>query len=285
MAATQTRRKRRLGRYMRELRDRSGRKPEDAKESMGISKWSIWRWEKGDSLPRLAELQVLTSWYGATDAEKQEALTRWHDAKQDTTRVIIPGSASSQLRSYLRGEADAETEKIICVLVVDGLLQTGDYARAILRAPSGLRMSDTEIEELAAARASRQALLQGDRPLKVRAVLDEAVVRRVVGGPQVMRDQLTHLLNLAEQPNITLQVVPYEAGAFGTMSGSTAVLEFHDAEDPPVAYVEYVRGGAWVENRDDVNMLATTFDLASEVALTPADTADLIRRQIEGLTK
>lgn len=285
MAATQTRRKLRLGRYMRALRDRSGRKPEDATALLGISKWTIWRMEKGETLCRLAELQALAGWYGATDAEKREALTRWQDAKQDSTRVIIPGSASSQLRSYLRGEADAETEKIICMLVVDGLLQTVEYARAILRAPSGLSMSEQEIEELVEARTSRQAQLQGEGALKVLAVLDEAVIMRVVGGSEVMREQLSHLLTLADQSNITLQVVPFGAGAFGTMSGSAAVLEFPDPEDPPAAYVEYVRGGAWVEDEGDVTKLAATFDLVAGISLSPADTADLIRRQMEALKK
>lgn len=284
MVATQTRRKRRVGKYLRELRERSGRKTEEAADLLGVKRPTITRMESGETLCRRTELGALCAFYGATDAERAEALSRWEDAKQDTTRVVVPGAAPRQLRSFLRAEADAASEKIISPIVINGLLQTADYATAVTQAPSGYRLPDVEIERMVDARISRQGLISGKDPLTVHAIMDEAVVRRAVGGPEIMAEQLKHLLRLAEQPHITLQVVPFEAGAYGTMSGAATILEFPDAEDPPAAYVEYAGGGSWVEDKGDVAKLITTFDVVKGAALTSADTANLFRHQIEAWT-
>jgi DNA-binding XRE family transcriptional regulator len=283
MAVTQTRRKRRLGEYMRDLRERAGQKPDDAARLLGIHRTTITRMETGHSICRLAELHALVGFYGASDQERAEALVRWEDAKQDSTRVVVPGVTTSQLRSYLRAEADASAERFISPSAVHGLLQTASYARAILSTPSGYRPSDQEIERSVEARTSRQALLRGPRPLTVHAILDEAAVRRIIGGPAIMREQLAHLLALSRQSNFTIQAVPFSAGSYGTMSGDFSILEFPDPDDPPAGYVEYVGGGKWVEDREDVGKLVATFETVAGTALTPANTVRLLRQQMEAL--
>jgi transcriptional regulator with XRE-family HTH domain len=283
MATTQSRRKRKVGQYVRELRKRAGRTAEDAADLLGVKPPTITRFETGHTLCRRTELQALCVYFGATDQERAEALTLWEDAKQDNTRVVIPGSASRQLRAYLRAEAEAATAKMICPTVVNALLQTADYTAAIDQAPSGYRVSDSETERRVGAMISRQGRLRDPSPLNVHAILDEGVIRRMVGGPTVMRAQLERLLVLADLPYVTLQVVPFAAGAYGTMSGESVILEFPDPQDPAAAYVEYVGGGVWVEDDGDVRKLQATFDAVSEAALTPAVTASLIHQRLNEL--
>ncbi|HEX3782410.1 MAG TPA: helix-turn-helix transcriptional regulator [Pseudonocardiaceae bacterium] len=284
MPLTQTRRKRRIGKYLRELRERSAHTTEEAAATLGVRRPTITRMESGDSLCRRMELRALVQLYGGSDVEVTEALALWEDAKQDNTRVLLPSYATPRLRSFLRAEAEAGTEKITASLVVHGLLQTYDYAMAVTAAPSGFRLLDAELERMVDSRISRQGCLRGRDPLVVHAVLDEAVIHRIVGGPEVMRQQLLRLLELAELPNVTIQIVPFSAGAYGTMSGDATILEFPDPQDPPAAYVEYSGDGRWVEDDADVGKLVATFDLVAGTALTPADTAALIRQRIEALS-
>jgi len=198
---------------------------------------------------------------------------------------VLPGPTAPQLRSYIRAEAEASVEKILATQSVHGLCQTFDYATAIMQSPSGFRSDDAEIERMVEARISRQGRLRGPNPLIFHAVMDEAVIRRVVGGPTVMQAQLEHLIALSQQSNVTLQVVPFGQGAYGTMSGGSAILEFPDDDDPPAAYVEYAGGGKWVEDADDVDRLVTTFDLVTRAALAETDTTALFRQQIENLAE
>lgn len=284
MAGTQTRRKRRIGAYLRTLRERAGKTPEDAAAFLGVQRPTITRQENGESLCRRVELPGLCVYYGASDDERAEALTLWEDAKQDSTRIVLPGSTPRQLRSYLRAEEDAGSQKVICGLTIHGLVQTRDYATAITSAPSGYRLPDNDIERVVEARLARQRRLRGASPMRLHVVMDEGLIHRVVGGPAVMAEQLRHLLQLMDQPHITIQVVPYEAGAYGAMAGEASVLEFPDPADPPAAYVEYIGDGRWVEDEEDVSKLATTFDLVAGAAATPVATADLLQQQIEALT-
>jgi len=283
MAATQTRRKRRVGAYLRSLRERSDRTMDQAADFLEVKRPTVVRMESGETLCKRRDLTLLVAWYDGSDDELAEALSLWEDAKQDTTHVVLPGSTTPALRSYLRAEADASIEKIIAPHVVHGLLQTYDYATAITQTASGFRPSDAKVVRYVDSRVRRQGRLRGPEPLIVHAVMDESTIRRAVGGTAVMRAQLDRLLALAEQPNITLQVIPFSAGSYGTMSGGSAYLEFQDPADPPAAYVEYAGGGKWVEDPDDVAKLAATFDLVARAALTPTDTVALFRQQIEEL--
>ena len=115
-------------------------------------------------------------------------------------------------------------------------------------------------------------------------MLDEAV-RREIGGPEVLREQLEHLRELAERPNITLQVIPYTAGGYGTMNGSFIIIDYPESETVPGVYLEYPAGGEWVDNADDVQRFTTTFDQAAARALSPADTTHLIEQQLEALAQ
>jgi len=183
----------------------------------------------------------------------------------------------------LRAEAEASEELSLSPIAIEGLLQTAEYARAVNLTPSGFRPAPVDVTRIVEARLSRQQRLYGPNPLTVCALLDEAVIKRVVGGPAVMREQLLHLITLSELPNVTIQVVPFAAGEYGTMSGSVTVLKFHGEDDPPAAYLEYPAGGVWIEDDEDVSRLIETFEASRDLALSPSETVDLIREQIDRL--
>jgi hypothetical protein len=130
----------------------------------------------------------------------------------------------------------------------------------------------------------RQKPLEGPDPMLLHALIDEAAIRREIGGPDVFREQLEHLLTVADRPNITLQVVPFIAGGYGTMNGSFIIVDYPEPDDVPGVYLEYPAGGAWVDDEKDVQRFTTTFDQATAQALSPADTTKLIRGQLEALT-
>jgi hypothetical protein len=179
-------------------------------------------------------------------------------------------------------EREAESLRVLELSIVPGLLQTERYVRAV-NVRAYYHTPDGQVESYIQARLNRQRRLDGADPLAVHAVLDEAAIQREVGGPDVMREQLAHLLVVGVRPHITLQVVPFGAGSYGTMSGSSWIIGYPDADDPPGVYLEYPAGGAWVENVGDVQRFITMFDDAAQLALTPPDTADLIREQMKEL--
>ncbi|MFF9073713.1 helix-turn-helix domain-containing protein [Streptomyces sp. NPDC014872] len=162
--------------------------------------------------------------------------------------------------------------------VVPGLLQTEPYARALLSVGRTLK-SEEQLEERLSARMARQTRLRGaDRP-ELWVILDEAVLRRPVGGPDVMRDQLARLLATAEEPHITVQVLPFAHGEHGVLGGSLTVLDLPDGTE--TAYTEGAHYGQLIEDPEEVGRFAVTYDLLRAAALPPHMSLDMIRSAME----
>jgi hypothetical protein len=134
-----------------------------------------------------------------------------------------------------------------------------------------------------AALKARQQRLTGKHAVKLEVILDEAVLRRVVGGPAVMRDQLDLLLEAGRGRNITIRVLPFASGAYATMGGPFIILEFADPEDPPTVYREHLGGGSWVEDDSEIEQYTKTFDDLRKLALNIGASATLIKEIAEGL--
>ncbi|MCL2583545.1 MAG: DUF5753 domain-containing protein, partial [Streptosporangiales bacterium] len=167
-------------------------------------------------------------------------------------------------------------------IAVPGLLQTEDYARATIK--GGPRELDgSEIDRRVEVRANRQQILaRVDRP-RLWAVLDEAVIRRVVGGPAVMRDQLHCMADAAEQGKTTIQVLPYRAGAHAGTSGPFVVLDFPEATDRSVVYVETLAGDIYFEDGADVERYTIAFERLQAAALHPDESVRMIRQAADEL--
>ncbi|MEV0681596.1 helix-turn-helix transcriptional regulator [Actinosynnema sp. NPDC050436] len=276
MAAVQTRRKRKLGQFLNGLRKRAGKTEVDYHALTRKTQSTLSRMENGYISPSWTELGALLGLYGATDAERREAEALWEDAKQDSTRLANAAAYTPEARTYARQEADATEVRTIEMIVIPGLLQTAAYASAVRLAGQRFLDPSVPVDQAVAALASRQRRLPG---LRLHAVIDEAALHRVVGGPDVMFAQLSHLLEMSRQPDITIQVIPFGAGAYGTMSGGGATALRFDDGDPSSVYLEYAGGGKWVDNPADVEKYLLHFeDMAAQVALSPKESAALIRK-------
>lgn len=160
-----------------------------------------------------------------------------------------------------------------------GLLQTPAYARALADADPAFAPSD--VERWVQLRITRQEVLTRAEPVTLHAVLDEAALRRAVGGPSVMREQLAHLLAAAARPNITLQVAPFATGAHSALAGPFVILSFPEGTDTDVIYVENQTGGLYLEKDHEVARYHQTFDRLQTAAASPEESLDLIRAVME----
>jgi transcriptional regulator with XRE-family HTH domain len=170
-------------------------------------------------------------------------------------------------------EAQARRLRSFELVVVPGLLQTGDYARAVLSTRVGA--TEDEIDDAVAARLARQRILEQDQPPELWAILDEGVLRRPVGGPGVMRGQLTHLAAMTRRPQIVIQVVPLAAGAHeGMRGGAFMIADFDDAAT--IAYQDTALSGQIIEDASEAKALAHTWDTLRLEALPRAASLGLI---------
>jgi hypothetical protein len=165
---------------------------------------------------------------------------------------------------------------------VPGLLQTADYARAVFRAFPPPR-TEAEMDGVVQVRLHRQRRLTEDPPLELVAVVDETVLRRSIGGVEVMRDQLRHLLRQAALPSVCFQVVPASVGAHEGLNGSFTVLEFAEPDEPAIAYLENAVNAAHVHKEAEVRGYKLVFDRLRSAALSPDDSVALVERLVDDL--
>ncbi|MGC1567024.1 MAG: helix-turn-helix transcriptional regulator [Trebonia sp.] len=267
-----------LGGQLRRLRETGGITPEQAGFEIRASRSKISRLETGRVGLKGRDVQDLLTLYGVTDEdvlEKVLALVRQSNTPDWWAKYndILPG----WFEAYLGLESAASTIRSFEIQFVHGLFQTEDYARAVTRpgrkgAPAG------EIEDWVRLRLSRQALHARQKPPRIWSVMDEAVLRRPVGGPAVMRAQLRHLVKMGAMPHVTLQVVPFSRGRHAAESGSFTVLRFEERDLPDVVYLEQLTGAIYLDQRSDVEQYLEVVDEVSGEALTPDDTTRFIEQ-------
>jgi len=283
MPSTQTRRKRKIGQYLARLRTRSQLTADEAARLIRRSQSQISQVENGHILCAYAEMTTLLTRYGATDDERAEAEALWDDAKQDSTRIDFSSAVPPKFRTFLRNEADAAKVRELSPFAIPGLLQTAEYFAAIRIAAHRTVNPSVGDHKAVAARLARQRLLEGDDPLRMHALIDEAALHRMVGNRTIMVKQLRHLANMAGWDNVIIQIIRYTHGAYGTMSGPFTILGFDDPEDPDVVYLEYPGGGQWVDNKEDVRKFVQSFKDISDQAARAHESAMLIRELADDL--
>jgi transcriptional regulator with XRE-family HTH domain len=278
MATGPTVRRRRLGTELRKLRESAGYKLEEVAARLGVVPSTLSRIETGKAPTKSAYLGQMLELYGVADPQQRQVLVDmareghrkgWWAAYDD----VLP----SGFDIYVGLEAETAAIRGYEVSVVHGLLQTPDYARAVLRELFP-RHTPQQVERLVDLRLQRQRRLADNPPIELWAVLDEAVIRRPVGGPAVMRGQLEHLIAAADRPGVTLQVLPFSCGAHAGHGGPFSILAFPDRSDSEVAYVESVVGIIYLEKDKDVRARAEAFDRLRASALGPGPSAELIAR-------
>lgn len=265
-----------LGTQLRRFREAAGVTPEQAGYEIRASRSKISRLENGRVKLKSRDLDDLLTLYGVTDGDVRSkfiALAGQSNAPDWWARYsdVLP----SWFEAYLGLEAAATTIRSFETQFVNGLFQTADYARAVARL-GHKTVSPVEMERRVAVRLHRQDLLRRADPPAVWSVMDEAVLRRPIGGPKVMRAQFQHLIEMAEVPHVTLQVVPFATGGHAGESGSFTVLRFEERDLPDVVYLEQLTGATYLDQRPDVEQYLEAADALSGAALTPAGTREFI---------
>jgi transcriptional regulator with XRE-family HTH domain len=276
-------RRRRLGSELRRLRESQSIKLEEVAERLGLAPSTLSRIETGKAPTRTAYLNSMLELYGVDDAgQRQVLLEMAREGHRKGWWAIWDGVLPTGFGIYVGLEAEAASLRVYEAQVVHGLLQTEDYARAVMSTVRR-RQTPDEIDRLVKLRMQRQDVLLRADPLELWIILDEAVLRRMVGPSCVMRQQLEHLYEASQWPNITLQVLAFGSGLHPGMGGPFAIIEFPERSDPDVVYTEGVTGQAYMEERDrEVRARSEAFDLLRATALPPADSALLIRSLSEG---
>ncbi|KAA2251208.1 transcriptional regulator [Solihabitans fulvus] len=283
MPAQRTRWKQDLGAQLEKLRKAAGKSAAEVATMLGTTESTVSRTESGYLRPQRTALDRALAFYKATEEQCTEAVALWEAAGEKTERVRLPADAPKTYRTLVRAEREAEVVRAIESLVIPGLLQTARYARALTVAAHRFLDPNTAHDAYVNARLKRQQRLDGPHPLRLHALIDEGVIYRTVGGPDVMREQLGHLLAVGGRPNVTIQAIPNDAGAYGPMSGPCTIIGYAGSERLPAVYLEYLTGGAWVDNAGDIERITAMFDDVVGLALSPADTADVIHLRMRAL--
>jgi transcriptional regulator with XRE-family HTH domain len=271
-------RRRRLGSELRRLREAHSFKLEEAADKLGLAASTLSRIETGKAPTRTVYLATMFEMYGVADPGQRQVLTEMaREGHRKGWWAVYDDVLPTGFDVYVGLEAEAAALRVFEDQVVHGLLQTEGYARTVMTSVRR-RQSARQIDRSVELRMERQKVLTRGDPLKLWCILNEPVISRLIGGPEVMRGQLAHLLEASQWPNVTLQVLPLSSGVHPALNGPFCILEFPERSDPDVVYSEGVAGHAYLERDSEVRACAEVFDLLRAAALSPADTVDLIGR-------
>lgn len=266
-----------LGRELRRLRERAGLTYDDAAARLESQTGKISKLENGRSAPPAAEVRALCELYGASEEEIETALAIAREARKRTT-YRVPDWA----RTYVGLEADAAEIKSYQAELVFGLLQTEAYTREVTRAGDPT-LGLEEVERIVATRRERQARLGGDDPPQLWVVMNEAVLRRDVGSPEILAGQLDQLLELGERPRVSIQVLPFNAGPHAAMGSTFSILRLAPPREAEVVYLEEPFSADYVDREQYVRGYAGIFDRLAAMAANMEQSAQIIRKRIEEL--
>jgi transcriptional regulator with XRE-family HTH domain len=265
-------RRRRLGIELRQLREEAGLTIEQVAERLECSDSKISRIENAQVGVTPRDVRDMAELYGVTGTLRDELLQIARDARKKGWWHNYPDLPIVSLAGL---EAATHSMSMYAALLVPGLLQTEDYARTVFRA---LRpdLSNEEVQRRVEFRMNRQSILNDQDPPELWVVLDEAVLRRLVGGAITMRSQLDRLIELADFPKITLQVMPFKTGAHAGMDGSFLIIRFPEIADPDVVYLEHPTADIYLEQPENIHRFTRLFDHLLATALDPTDSVAFI---------
>ncbi|WP_405972268.1 helix-turn-helix domain-containing protein [Streptomyces sp. NBC_00988] len=271
-----TTRRRQLGADLRRLREAKGLTLEEAGARVGISKATLSRYETKEGTVKWPAVDALCREYGASDAERLALVELAKGAKIQGWWRSLADPIPESMNLMLTLEDEVVREDHYACMYIPGLLQTRAYAEAVHRA-SEVQCPEREVQHMVDIRMKRQELLDRDDPPRIWCVIDEAALRRQVGGREVMREQLGHLLALAERPHVTVQVLPFSKGAHAAAVGSFAILR-GPTPDLDVAYVDLLSGGLFMEKPQELARYRLAFEYLSAQALDLESSTDIVHR-------
>ncbi|MBF6329405.1 helix-turn-helix domain-containing protein [Nocardia transvalensis] len=274
---------RRLAALLYEMRETSGLSKEVVSARTGINVTTLYRIETAQARPQRRTLMAMLDLYGVEDPQRSDAVQLLQEAQKPGMSRPFEAAVSEVYAAYINFETEALSARLFQTSFIPGLLQTERYAWAVLDTAMP-KVETSVIEQRLRARVERAKVLTRDgNPLELWVVLDEAAIRRVVGGPDVMREQLLRLAEESDKRNVILQVLPFDAGAHPAMVGSFVVLDFPDPADPELVYVEGIAGDDIVEGHNEIRRFGVMFDQLRAMALSPRDSAEMIAGVADGL--
>lgn len=267
-------RRRELGTLLRALRLEQGLTVEQVAGRLLCSPSKVSRMETGQRGATARDVRDLCDLYGVTSSDERARMTKL--AAEGKQQGWWQSYELDYFATFVGLEEAATAMKMYQSTTIPGLLQTSDYARAMcgVLVPE---VSAERTEEFVEVKRRRQGRLSGEPPLPLSVILDEAVLHRAVGGPVAMARQLDHVVEATRIYQITIQVIPYGAGAHAAMDSTFSIMEFADPV-PPVVYVEGLVGWIYIERPQDVARYEHVFNLLRNSALSPKDSIELITK-------
>lgn len=276
-------RRRQLMAELKRLREAAELTQEHVADQLDWHPTKVMRIETGRTAPHPNDVRLMVDLYGVTDRDQVLALVKLaRDARQRGWWYSYRDVLLNRYDFFIGLESEAGSIRNFELAMVPGLLQTEEYARALIRGASH-ELGVDEIERRVEVRMTRQRVLGTDTRPQLWAILDESVIRRVVGGPAVTRAQLEHLIGAGEQGRTTIQIMPYGAGPHPGLAGSFVILGFVERSEPDVVYLETVGGNLYVDKPEEAQVYATAFDHLRAAALSPVDTRVMLRAAADDL--
>jgi transcriptional regulator with XRE-family HTH domain len=271
-----------VGAKLRRLRTAKGLSREQAAEAIRASEWKVHRLENGQVSFKERDIVDLLGLYGVTDPDEVAAFVVL--AREANTPGWWQGYGDvlpQWFKTYVDLESAASLIRTYEGQLVPGLLQTDDYIRAVVHDAS-LEPSE-DVGRRVRLRMARQTVLTGEHPPRLWAVVDEAALRRPVGGREVMRGQLERLIAATKLHNVTLQILPFAGGAHPAMVGAFSILRFADRELPDVVYLEHLTNAIYLDKRDEVERYLDVMELLCVASEPPAKTVELLAKILDEL--
>ncbi|WP_246335158.1 helix-turn-helix domain-containing protein [Spinactinospora alkalitolerans] len=261
-----------LGDALREIRQDRGESGEAVGKALDWHSTTVNRYESGRRSIKRDQLKALMDYYKVSGGQRDRLLSMWRRAAEPSWWYPYRDILRPEYAALIDLESDATTIRTY-TSVVTGLLQTEPYAHALISS-GGQEISADEIERRVEVRMERQKILDKSDTPRFWAIMDEAALRREIGGPEVMRTQLAHLLDVIKRERITVQVIPFQVGAHPATAGSFTVLEL--SNDKRVVYLETVAGDLYLEQPHEIGACETAFEHLNGAALDRAGSARLI---------
>ncbi|GGZ95556.1 helix-turn-helix domain-containing protein [Streptomyces bluensis] len=266
-------RRRRLGQELRRLRELKGMTAEEVAERLLVSQSKISRLENGRRSISQRDVRDLCGVYEVEDHRVVDSLMQM--AKDSRQQGWWHAFGDIPYSVYIGLETDAASLRVYEPQVVPGLLQTPAYAEALIQGALP-ETPTTDVEKRVQVRLRRQERISADEPLRLWAVVDEAALRRVVGSRLIMREQLERLVEQSQRPHVTVQILPFDMGAHPGLNGQYAILEFPDAADSSVVYIEGVTSDLYLEKAHDVQRYSVMYEHLRAQALNAEQSRQFI---------
>lgn len=274
-----------LGAQLRRLRETKGITLEEAGRIIRASHSKMSRLELGRVGFKDRDVADLLSEYGVHDGQEREALRALaRQANAQGWWHVYSDILPDWFEAYVGLEEAATDIRTYEVQFVPGLLQTEGYARAVTRLQyTDIPKQNEEAERRVSLRMARQRLLTTDDPLRLWAVIDEAALRRILGGREVMRGQVRYLIEVSAKPNVTIQVIPFDKGGHAAAGGPFSILRFAEPDLPDVVFLEQLTSALYLDRREDVDHYLAVMERLCLEAEPVARTADVLQQILKQL--